>query len=91
MNTTKWSITRSQQLAGQSARAVDVPVTVQNLDEPTPVKSSFSSSRGIDVRKMVEDAAIIREQKANANKTSELSEIRFIEPTELFNKRTSGR
>lgn len=91
MNTTRRSITNLQQLAGQTAKAVHKSIVAQNPSEPVPAEKASSSSHGIDVRKMVEDAAIIREQKANASKTSDLSENRIIEPTGLFDKRTSGR
>lgn len=91
MNTTRWSITSPQQSAVQSNKAVYVPVAVQNLGESTASQSALGSSCGINVRRMVEDAFIIREQKANAGKTSELSGTRTIEPTGIFNKRASER
>lgn len=91
MNTTKWSIVSPQQSTVQSTNAVYMPVAAQNSGRSATAQSAFGSSCGIDVRRMVEDAAIIREQKANAGKTSELSETRTIEPTGIFNKRTSGR
>lgn len=91
MNTTRWSIISPQQSTVQSAKAVYVPVAAQNSGKPATVQSAFGSSCGINVRRMVEDAVIIREQKANAGKTSELSGTIIIEPTGIFNKRTSGR
>lgn len=91
MNTTRWSITSPQQSTVQSTKAVYVPVVAQNSGKPVTAQSAFGSSCGINVRRMVEDAVIIREQKANAGKTSELSGTRTIEPTGIFNKRTSGR
>lgn len=91
MNTTKWSITSPQQSVVQSTKSVYVPVAAQNSAEPATAQSVFGSSRGINVRRMVEDAVIIREQKANVGKTSELGGARTIKPTGIFNKRTSGR
>ena len=91
MNATGWSITSPQQSAVQSAKAVYVPVAAQNSGKPANAQSAFGSSCVINVRRMVEDAVIIREQKANAGKTSELSGTRTIEPTGIFNKRTSRR
>ena len=91
MSTTRWSITSLQQSIVQSNKAVYVPVDAQNLGKPATAGSAVGSCGGIDVRRMAEDAIIIRAQKANAGKTSELSEIRTIESTGIFNKRTSGR
>ena len=91
MSATKRSVSSPQQLVSEAATIACMPAATQNSGESAPVKGrSGSSFCGIDVRRMAEDAAIIREQKANADKTTELSETRTIEPTGLFNKRTSG-
>ena len=91
MSTKKWRITSLQQVADQATKSACVPVAVQNPSGPVTEKKASGSSYGIDVRQMVEDAAIIRAQKANAEKTNELSETKTIKPTGLFNKRTKGR
>lgn len=67
-----------------SGRKWSIPFPQQPITKATRVV-------GIDIHKMAEDAARIREQKANAVRTSELSGLETVEPTGLFTKRTSRR